>query len=333
MILLVGQLDGGGGTSLGNYALRTRRNDPIHLTNVPPFSVEIRGLRQLPFRMLRMSGPPETPKPKGKMETEDTPQKKIGRPKGSKTKEKKKLTKKAETPTALTALTWTWFTLIWWLPTLLKYRTVCRPEALANLEHELSRAFDEVDSPKPEDMGEPDQEEDSPTPEKAQVQVCRSIEGSCPTVFFARGCLAYLAIFGLLDVTGIRSAGNSWDGIDLIFFAPFTWDSLSRWLHFDVLRTNSASSMGVAHRCQGETHSSKKALDSSARITQARWLHWHHLCLVCMCLHDDSRHLCRFKVVDDIPASRQCTFGTIPYPAVILSRTANAKANTYRYKY
>ena len=101
----VGQLDGGGGTSLGNYALRTRRNDPINLTNVPPFSVEIRGLRQLPFRMLRMSGPPETPKPKGKMETEDTPQKKIGRPKGSKNKEKKKLTKKAETPTALTALT------------------------------------------------------------------------------------------------------------------------------------------------------------------------------------------------------------------------------------
>lgn len=91
---------------------------------------------------------PETPKPKGKMETEDTPpKKKIGRPKGSKTKkEKKKLTKKAEKPTALT-----------------------------------------VDSAKPEDMGEEDQDENSPTPEKAQVQVCRSIEGSCPTVFFARG--------------------------------------------------------------------------------------------------------------------------------------------------
>jgi len=53
-----------------------------------------------------MSGPPETPQPKGKMETDDTPQKKVGRPKGSKTKkEKKKLTKKEEAPTALTALT------------------------------------------------------------------------------------------------------------------------------------------------------------------------------------------------------------------------------------
>jgi len=90
-------------------------------------------------------GPPETPQPKGKMETDDTPQKKVGRPKGSKTKkEKKKLTKK-----------------------------------------EVDSAF----AAKPEDMGEADrdQDENSPTPEKAQVQVCRSIEGSCPTVFFAKG--------------------------------------------------------------------------------------------------------------------------------------------------
>jgi len=73
-------------------------------------------------------------------------------------------------------------------------------------------------------MGEADrdQDENSPTPEKAQVQVCRSIEGSCPTVFFAKGCLAYLASLISEGSVLLVIIGMGYDGIDLIFFAPFT---------------------------------------------------------------------------------------------------------------